>query len=147
MALRTQARTAFLSKLLGIYCVLYALSMFAHKRATVDAVSALVQNPAALLVIGAVVLGVGVAFVLGHNFWSGGALTIVVTVVAWLTLLKGIALVFALPTQSAAAYLAALHYEQLFYLYAVVTLALGAYLTYEGFMLARTDGGLGAQND
>jgi hypothetical protein len=127
-------RTAFLSKLIGLFCVLYSLSMFAHRQAALGAVGALVTEPGALLVLGLVVLGLGVAMVLGHNVWSGGALPIVVTIVGWLTLLKGLFLTFLAPA-GAAAYLSAVRYEQLFYIYAGVTLALGAYLTYGGFTM------------
>jgi hypothetical protein len=125
-------RTAFLSKLIGLFCVLYSLSMLAHREASVGAVSALIAAPGALLVLGFVVLGLGIAMVLGHNIWSVGALPVVVTIVGWLTLFKGLFLTFLTPA-SAAAYLSATHYEQLFYIYAGVTLALGAYLTYGGF--------------
>ena len=125
-------RTAFLSKLIGLFCVLYSLSMLAHREASVSAVSALIAEPGALLVLGFVVLGLGIAIVLGHNIWSVGALPVVVTIVGWLTLFKGLFLTFLTPA-SAAAYLSAMHYEQLFYIYAGVTLALGAYLTYGGF--------------
>jgi hypothetical protein len=106
--------TAFLSKLIGLFCVLYSLSMFAHREATLSAVGALATEPGALLVLGIVVLASGV------------------TIVAWLTLLKGLFLTFLSPA-GAAAYLSTMHYEQLFYVYAGVTLALGAYLTYGGF--------------
>jgi len=125
-------RTAFLSKLIGLFCVLYSLSMLAHGEASVSAVSALIAEPGALLVLGFVVLGLGIAMVLGHNIWSVGALPVVVTIVGWLALFKGLFLTFLTPA-SAAAYLSAMHYEQLFYIYAGVTLALGAYLTYGGF--------------
>ncbi len=125
-------RTAFLSKLIGLFCVLYSLSMLAHREASLSAVSALIAEPGALLVLGFVVLGLGVAMVLGHNVWSVGVLPIVVTIVGWLTLFKGLFLTFLTPA-GAATYLSAMHYEQLFYIYAGVTLALGAYLTYGGF--------------
>lgn len=127
-------RTAFLSKLIGLFCVLYSLSMFAHRQAALGAVGALVVEPGALLVLGFVVLGLGIAMVLGHNAWSGGALPVVVTIVGWLTLLKGLFLTFLVPA-GAAAYLSAVRYEQFFYIYAGATLALGAYLTYGGFTL------------
>jgi hypothetical protein len=125
-------RTAFLSKLIGLFCVLYSLSMLAHREASVSAVSALIAEPGALLVLGFVVLGLGIAMVLGHNVWSVGVLPVVVTIVGWLTLFKGLFLTLLTPA-GAAAYLSAVHYEQLFYIYAGVTLALGAYLTYGGF--------------
>src|SRR5690348_14216277 len=34
----------------------------------------------------------GTALVIGHNVWSGGVLPVVVTLLGWLTLIKGIAL-------------------------------------------------------
>ena len=39
------ARTTFLGKLIGLYCILFSLSMFTHKGATVEMVTALVHNP------------------------------------------------------------------------------------------------------
>jgi hypothetical protein len=102
------------------------------RQAALNAVGALVAEPGALLVLGFVVLGVGIAMVLGHSVWSGGAVPVVVTIVGWLTLLKGLFLTFLAPA-GAAAYLSAVRYEQLFYIYAGVMLALGAYLTYGGF--------------
>ena len=134
-------RTAFLSKLIGLFCVLYSLSMFTHREASLSAVSALIAEPGALLVLGVIVLGLGIAMVLGHNVWSMGALPVVVTVVGWLTLFKGLFLTFLAPA-GATAYLSAMHYQQLFYIYAGVTLALGAYLTYGGFNMK---GNLNAQ--
>jgi hypothetical protein len=126
--------TAFLGKLIGLFCLVYSLSMFAHREATLSAVSALTMEPGALLVLGVVVLGLGIALVLGHNVWSGSAVAVVVTIVGWLTLVKGLFLTFLAPAGTAA-YLSAVHYEQLFYVYAGVTLALGAYLTYGGFKM------------
>ena len=125
-------RTVFIAKLIGLYCIVYALAMFAHKQATVEAVNGLVHSPPALLILGVMTLAAGLALVLGHNVWSGGALTIVVTVIGWLALLKGLVFVL-LPPDATIAYMAALNYEQLFYAYAAVTLLIGAYLTYAGF--------------
>jgi hypothetical protein len=56
-------------------------------------------------------MAAGVAAVIGHNVWSGGALPIVVTVIAWVTLLKGLALIAAPPGAMMAAY-RVLHYPQ-----------------------------------
>jgi hypothetical protein len=115
-------RTAFLSKLIGLFCVLYGLSAFVHRQTTVDAMERFV------------VLGLGLAMVLGHNLWSGGTLPVVVTIVGWLTLAKGLLLTFLAPA-GALAYLSAMHYDQFFYIYAGVALLLGAYLTYGGFAM------------
>ena len=45
-----------------------------------------------MLLSGMVATGVGLAVVLGHQVWSGGVLPVVVTLVGWAALLKGIVL-------------------------------------------------------
>jgi hypothetical protein len=125
-------RTIFLSRLIGLYCVIFALAMVAHEQAMVNAVTEIVHSPGVVLAFGAVVVAAGLAMVLAHNVWSGGPLAIVVTLVGWLTLAKGLVLIF-LPPEGIAAYFDALHYEQLFVVYAAITLIVGAYLTYGGF--------------
>jgi hypothetical protein len=52
---------------------------------------------------------------LGHNVWSGGALPVVVTLVGWVALIKGLLLLFLSPEAAAGLYLGGLHYEQPFY--------------------------------
>jgi hypothetical protein len=42
-------------------------------------------------------LVVGVAMIVGHNVWSGGVLAVFVTLVGWLILLKGVALLVLSP--------------------------------------------------
>ncbi|MBV8425419.1 MAG: hypothetical protein JO349_09510 [Candidatus Eremiobacteraeota bacterium] len=128
-------RTAFLSKLIGLYCLLYGLSMLVHRQVTIEEVAALVGNPAAILLTGVIVLPAGIAIVLVHNVWRGGPLPVIVTLIGWATLLKGLALVF-LPPSGVTAYMAGLGYEHMFYLYAALTVIIGAYLTYGGFRSA-----------
>lgn len=127
-------RTAFLSKLLGLFCTAYGVMMLVHKDAMLQEVNDAVRSPAALLILGIITLGAGIALVLGHNVWSGGLLPIVVTVVGWLTMLKGFVFVFLTP-QGMLAYFAALRYEQLFYIDATIVLVLGLYLVYGGVKL------------
>jgi putative exporter of polyketide antibiotics len=126
------ALTRFLARLLGLSCILVGLSMVTHKRATVETVTALVHNPPVLYLAAVFTLVAGLAMVLGHNVWSGGVLPVVVTLVGWLTSIRGLVLLFLAPG-TAGDFLGALHYEQLFYLYAAVPLILGVYLTYGGF--------------
>jgi hypothetical protein len=71
--------------------------------------------------------------VLAHNIWSGGALVVVVTLVGWITLIKSLFFLFQPPDMQARLFLGQLHYRQLFYLYAAISLVLGVYLTYSGF--------------
>ena len=65
-------RTLFLSKLIGLYCILVALSMMTRRQATVETMTALLQNPSMMLILGVITLAAGLAMILAHNIWSGG---------------------------------------------------------------------------
>ena len=126
-------RTLFLSRLIGLYCILGALSMITHRQATLESVTALLHNPSLIFIVGVITLAAGLAMVLAHNIWSGGALVVVVTLVGWITLIKSLLFLFLPPEMEAGLFLGQLHYQQLFYLYTSVSLVLGIYLTYGGF--------------
>jgi hypothetical protein len=96
-------------------------------------VVALVQNAPVLFVLGLTVVAAGLAMILSHNVWSGGALPVIVSLVGWLTLIKGLFFLF-LPAPSAVGiFVWGNAYEQFFYLDAAIALILGIYLTYGGF--------------
>ena len=82
--------TVFLSRLIGLYCILASLAMAAHRQPTVETMTALIHTPAVLFLAGIIALLAGLAMVLGHNVWSGGALPVVVTLVGWVTLIRGL---------------------------------------------------------
>src|SRR3984893_15428554 len=126
-------RTIFLSRLIGLYCILIALSMITRRQATVETVTTLLQNPSMMLILGVITLAAGLALVLAHNIWSGGALVVVVTLVGWLTVIKSLLFLFLPPEMEARFFLERLHYQQLFYFYCALPLVLGLYLTYGGF--------------
>jgi len=48
--LRMLPLTIFLGKLIGLYCIVVALAMMAHKQSAVAAVNALINEPATLAV-------------------------------------------------------------------------------------------------
>jgi hypothetical protein len=127
--------TVFLSRLIGLYCILASLSMAAHRQATVETVTALIHTPPLLLIAGIIALIAGLAMVVGHNIWSGGALPVIVTLVGWITLIRGLLVLF-LPPEAGVGLFVGLHYEQFFYLYLAIPLVLGVYLTYCGFRSA-----------
>jgi uncharacterized membrane protein len=131
-----QSRTTYLSKLIGWYLLLFALAMFLNKPFIVASVAALIQEPPLVLVLGLVVVAAGIALILAHNVWSGGPQAVIVTLIGWASLFKGLVLLFFTPS-ALQAYFAAFHYAQLFYVFASVTLVLGAYLLFSGYR-ART---------
>ena len=125
-------RTIFLSRLIGLYSLLIALAMASHKEASVQAVSALLHDPAAIELTAVLALGVGLAIVLGHNVWSGGALPVIVTLVGWGSLAKGLVFAF-FPAAALGTFFDQAQYDRFFFVNMGVTFVLGAYLTYGGF--------------
>lgn len=123
-------RTLFLGRLIGLYCILISLAMVTHKQATIEAVTALVHNPPLLFVTGVIAVAAGLALILGHNVWSGGALPVIVTLVGWVALTKGLLLLFLSPQAAAEFFLGRLHYEEFYYGYTAASLLLGVYLIY-----------------
>ncbi len=124
--------TIFLSRLLGLFTAILALTMAANRDATVAAFVMLVHDPAALWVTGMVGLAAGLALVLSHNRWSGGAPAIVVTLYGWAVLLKSI-LVLVLPAGTFAGLQGLLQSSAFFYADSAFLLALGLTLAVAGF--------------
>jgi hypothetical protein len=109
-----------------------------RRQATVEILVALVHNPPLLFIAGMLFLAVGLAIVLNHNVWSGGVLPAIVTLLGWITLVRGL-LLLSLSPETLAGLLGMVHFEQLFYLYVVISLVLGVYLTYSGFRPATSE--------
>jgi hypothetical protein len=126
-------RTIFLGKLLGLYCLMFSLAMLVNGAVIKDDITDLAHNSPVMLVVGVFTLFAGLAMVLAHNHWRGGALTIVVTAIAWLTLLKAVLILF-IPLQVATLFPLALALSShLYYVRLFVTFLLGLYLTYTAF--------------
>jgi len=85
-------RTVFISRMLGLYCLIASLIMFAQKSAMVEMENTLVHSPAMLFIAGIITLVAGLAIVVGHNVWSGGAAPVTVTLLGWISLIKGVLL-------------------------------------------------------
>lgn len=126
-------RTVFLSKLIGIYCMLVGASMGANKIETVRMVSYLVHDAPIVFLFGLITVAAGLAIVLSHNIWSGGALPVIVTIVGWATLLKGAAFLFFPPPAAVGFPVWGPAYEQFYYADVAAAILLGAYLAYGGF--------------
>jgi hypothetical protein len=124
--------TVFLGKLIGLYCIIAALALMAHKHSTVESIKALIRNPPLLLLVEVIALIAGLAMVLGHNLWSGGALAVIVTLIGWLVTIRGVALL-VLPEDVKLKLFDALRYEERFFIYMGVVLVLGIYLTFAAF--------------
>ncbi len=127
------SRTIYLSRLIGLYCILVVPSLAMHKQATVDSAAALFHNSSMMLVLGIITVAAGLAMILAHNLWSGGALAVVVTLVGWLTLIKGMLFLLLPNNVEGDCLLIWLRHPLLFYVCLAPSLLIGIYLTYGGF--------------
>jgi hypothetical protein len=127
------ARTSYLSRLIGIYCILVSIAMALNKQATIQTVLALVNDGPLMFVFGLILVAAGLAMILSHNTWTVGALPVIVTLVGWLTLVKGLLFLFLPPPAAAGIFVWGNAYQQYFYLDAAAAFILGAYLTYNGY--------------
>jgi hypothetical protein len=131
------ARTIFLSKLIGLFLLLVGLSMLIQGQAMAETADGIMHDRPLVYMVGMLTLAGGLAMVLTHNRWSGGALAVVVTILGWILLLKGVLLLF-LPPRMLIDLFGALRFGVLLYLYAAIDVVLGIFLTVGGFMAANT---------
>jgi hypothetical protein len=130
------SRTLFLSRLIGLYAVVVSLSMLVNRESMVEIVTLFLQGGPMQFFGGVIALICGLAMVLSHNIWSGGALPVVVTLIGWAALLEGVVFLL-LPADAGAAFLDAVRIEDYFSVLPVIVLVLGGYLTYGGFKNSR----------
>ncbi len=121
--------TVYLARLIGLFIVLLVAALLMQGGAIVeDAVS----DKQLMFNYAIISLALGLAMVLGHNVWSGGALPVVVTLVGWLILAKGLMLLYLAP-DALTGTLERMGYREHFYLYLMPSLVIGVYLTWAGF--------------
>jgi hypothetical protein len=124
--------TLYLSQLIGLTLVLVGLSLFLRRDFYIETASAFIDDRPLLLILGMIRLVIGLAIVLAHNVWSGSAAAVIITLIGWIELIRGVLLLF-LPTDRLEATLEAVQFEKFYYYYAIVPVLIGAYLTYAGF--------------
>jgi hypothetical protein len=124
--------TLFLGKFLGLATLMTCVVCMARPRATLDAANAMAENSGLLLVSGIFTMAGGVATVISHNIWSGGALPVAVTALGWMMLVKGLALM-TLPPRLLLRFYSFVGSPQRFRLILIPTTIFSAWLTLMAF--------------
>ncbi|MGC9602761.1 MAG: hypothetical protein ABSE76_03445 [Minisyncoccia bacterium] len=124
--------TYFLAELIGLYCIIMGAVMLFRKQIFVAVVENLYKDEEALFLPGLLATFLGLMLVLSHNYWGAGVLALVVTLVGWAALLKGLWLLFF--PRSATRAIDILKVKELSWLYGIIILVVGAYLAYAGFI-------------
>ena len=121
--------TVYLARLIGLSTVLLIAAVLVRGNAMVETA---VANGPVMFAYAIISLASGLAIVLGHNVWSGGALPVLVTLVGWLILAKGLLLMFLTP-EALTRLFEGTQYGNHMYLYVAPALVIGLYLTWAGF--------------
>lgn len=125
----------FLAKALGLYFLIVSTAMFVDMQQFLAHVSALVNDRPLMFLTGFISLIIGILMVTAHNFWQWHW-ALILTIIAWITLIKGIVLIFypVLIQEFSLSYADSLVYA---YSGAALDFLLGLTLMYFGF---RKDG-------
>ena len=121
--------TIYLARLIGLSTLLLAAGVLFRGNALIMAT---VADGPVMLVYAVFSLAAGLAIILGHNVWSGGALPVIVTLVGWVIFVKGLMLLLITP-ETSVQLLERMQYREHFSLYIVPGAIIGLYLTYAGF--------------
>ena len=121
--------TVFLARLIGLSTILVVIALLVRGSAIIDTT---VADAPVMLAYAIISLAVGVSMILGHNVWSGGALPVVVTLVGWLILAKGLLLLFLTPEALSRVY-EQMQYGEHHYFFLTPAFVIGLYLTWAGF--------------
>jgi hypothetical protein len=120
--------TVFLARLIGLFIVLLVGVLLIRGSTIIEAAAA--DGPL-MFTYAIISLSLGLAMILGHNVWSGGALPVTVTVVGWLIFAKG--LLLCLTPEGLNHIFQRMHYGDHMFLYLAPSFAIGLYLTWAGF--------------
>ena len=126
-------RTIYMSRLIGLYCIVVIPSLVIHKQATVDSIMDLFNSPSLMLFTGIIAVAVGLAMILAHNIWTGGALPVAVTLFGWALYFSGLLLLFASP-ERLIAMVEGMKLERNLPVYALVTGLVGLYFLGAGLI-------------
>lgn len=124
--------TVYLGKLLGLFTLITSSWLLTERQTAISTIPALLGNRPAMVIFAIIALAGGLAIVLAHNVWSGGPLPVLVTLIGWVMLIRGVLFLF-LPPEATLHILAAMQFGRLFYLYLAIPFVLGIYLTYIAF--------------
>ncbi|MDR3546714.1 MAG: hypothetical protein P4M11_00310 [Candidatus Pacebacteria bacterium] len=127
--------TIFLAQFLGIFFVIVTLSLLIRRDTILEIIKDVTSHRAALYVLSVVGLVSGLLLVFIHNVWSGGFVTVLVTLIGWIILLKSV-LFLVLPPSSSTRLINMFRPKPVYTTWIVIALIIGLYLMYAGFVVA-----------
>jgi len=125
------ALTVYLARFFGIYIALMGIVMMVRRKAILELMTAIIEQRALIFILAMLRVLIGLAIVLAHNQWRG-TLAIVVTLIGWITLLRGIALML-LPADAERKVLTIFERSSQYHAAAIIAILFGLWLSYASF--------------
>lgn len=124
--------TLYLGKVIGLGLLAMCLSLALRPKTSLATISSMMSQTGLLLVTGIVTMSAGLALVLGHNLWSGPPLVFAVTIVGWVSLIKGLAIT-AVPSAQLAVFYRILNYPRTLRMVMFLGAIVGAWMAWTAF--------------
>ena len=121
----------FLSKVIGIYLVIIGAAILVNMHQFNNYVNALINDVPSMFIAGFFTLILGILMVVSHNIWQWNW-RIIITILAWTTLLKGSAIILY-PQCIHKITILFMQNTDISYMAAGLILGLGILLNYFGF--------------
>jgi len=121
----------FLAKSIGLYLVIISVGMILNGNKLKPAIREILKNPALVLFSGILALIIGILMIVAHNIWVKDW-RVIITVLGWLTLIKGASRLF-FPDYVINATTKWVEHKVAYYVTMFLTLLLGFILLYFGY--------------
>ena len=124
--------TIYFAQLAGLFFIILGVILIVRKGTIIDLMPKMAENQPLVFLAGMIRIIIGLAVLIGNGPWGTRALSIVVALIGWITLVRGVAMLLVTPRQQrklidywrrGAAYYTAV----------AIVLVLGLYLARAGF--------------
>ena len=124
----------FLAQVIGVYLVITSLSALVKRKTFMQAIKHVARDSHIIFMIAALEIILGIILVVSHNVWDG-TWHVVITVLAWLTLLEGVFYLFIKQSLIEKLFKWFARADWFYTLISLVGVVLGIYLVYQGFFV------------
>lgn len=124
--------TIYFAQLAGLYFIILGVILVVRKRSILELMPQLTENPPFVFLAGMIRIILGLAILIGNGPWGAQILSIVVALIGWVTLIRGITMLLVTPEQQRKL----IDYwrrDSMYYAAVAIVLLLGLYLAYAGF--------------
>jgi hypothetical protein len=126
------AFTIYFAQLAGLWFIILGIILIVRKAAIIDLMPKMAENQPFVFLAGMIRIIVGLAVLIGNGPWGNQALSIVVALIGWITLVRGVAMLLVAPQQQRKL-IDLWRREATYYTAAAIVLGLGLYLARAGF--------------